>query len=559
MRRILCAFGVLVLWVGVACAEQTVIMMPEDNYRAILDKMDTMQKRIDTLESQKGGAPAAITQAPEDDRVNELAQDISTIYDTLDVVETKSVLDRLNLGVELRTRMDNWKVEDFWRMPDKIGYATMGTLLNSPGFSTLTPEEQGAYMAMASQYMNFTAVSTGNYVPAGYPTPVLRTESNDNSWTNRFRLNMDADISKSLKFTGRMTVYKNWANSSEIYMQNNASRAHAPGDTTIMLDRAYIDWIPDLPIPLAITFGRQPSTEGLGSEIKEDRKRQSTYPALVFDGECEGFVTTLGLERYTGLKNSGLRLFYAKGFQSNDQYDFYLDNYRMDISDTPVTGLFFETEIPKVPNSILVLSYVRGDNYPDMFENVVEVGDMDLYAFHAQASDFMDTGLDLFFSYGMNVTHPNGDIYSMTARDPQTGAIISDPGTGAPLTVPMGGFMTSTPGDTESQTGWALYAGLRYTVPVDALNNPKVGFEYNHGSKYWFTYTWGSAELYNKQATRGDVFDFYYIQPFNKNLFLRTGYTMVDYAYTGSGVHLGEPMEADTTLRNFYFLLDSRF
>ena len=553
MRRILCTLGVLCIWIGVASAEQTVVMMPEDNYRAIMEKLDTMQKKVDSFEEQKGAVSAA---APADDmgmgagQAGDISQDISTIYDTLDVLETKSLLDRLNLSIELRTRMNNWKVEKFWRTPEMIGYMTALTWLNDSG--------SAAAQALAANYADFTTLSTGYYVPAGYPMPILRTETNDNNWVNRFRINMDADISKGLKFTGRLAVFKNWASTSGSAMPDNSSRAHAPGDSTVMLDRAYVDWIPDIPIPLAITFGRQPSTEGLGSEIKENRKRQSTYPALVFDGESEGIVTTLGLERYTGLKNSGLRLFYAKGFQSNDQYNYFLDNYRMDVPDTPVAGLFFETEIPKLPKSYLVMSYVRGNEFPDMFENKVELGDMDLFALHMQANDLMDSGLDVFFSYAMNVTHPNGNIYSMTAMNPQTGELIYA-ADGSILTVPMGGFMTSTPGDTESQDGWALYTGLAYTIPVDSLKRPKIGFEYNHGSQYWFSYTWGSVETYNKLATRGDVYDFYYIQPFNRYLYLRTGYTMVDYSYSGSGMHLGKPMEVESTLRNFYFLLDCRF
>jgi hypothetical protein len=40
---------------------------------------------------------------------------------------------------------------------------------------------------------------------------------------------------------------------------------------------------------------------------------------------------------------------------------------------------------------------------------------------------------------------------------------------------------------------------------------------------------------------------------------MRTGYTMVNYDYTGSGMHLGKPMESEAELRNFYVTLDVRF
>lgn len=118
--------------------------------------------------------------------------------------------------------------------------------------------------------------------------------------------------------------------------------------------------------------------------------------------------------------------------------------------------------------------------------------------------------------------------------------------------------MLSSDGE-DSHTGWAIYTGLRYTIPVAALKHPKVGFEYNHGSRYWFSFTQGSIELYNKLATRGDVYDFYYIQPFSKYLFLRAGYTLLDYNYTGSGWHVGQPMDSDQELENLYLLFDCRF
>ncbi len=594
MRRILLTLGILCFWAGAAAAEQAVVMIPEANYKAIMTQMDAMQKRIDQLEKQKAAPPAAAVAAPAAQpavagtQYDQLAKDVATIYDSLDLVETKSLRDRVNMGIELRTRVDNWKVKDFWRMTDMIGYGTMGSLISanmkylmSPAGGSLTQQQaQGqtlfmpmyagsgtshTYFSEASKYIDFAKNSTGKYVPVldpdGNPVlmPLLREESNDNSWTNRFRINMGADIAKGLKFTGRLAVYKDWATSDTAATANDANRAHVPGDTNLKLDRAYIDWIPELPFPLAITFGRQPSSEGPGNEFKENKLRQSTYPALIFDGESDGVVTTLGLERYTGLKSAAVRAYYAKGFQSNDDYSIFLDNQRQDLSDTNVYGAFFETEVPGLQDSLLVLSYVQGNDFPDMFENKVTLGDMDLYGAHLQAGNIMSSGLDLFCSLGMNVTHPNGNIYSMTAQNPSTGDILIDPNTGGFLTVPMGGLFTSTSGDEESQTGYAVYAGLRYTLPVEALNKAKLGFEYNHGTKYWFSYTWGSSELYNKLATRGSVYDFYYLQPFNDQLFMRTGYTMVDYDYTGSGMHLGEPMEADAELRNFYVTLDVRF
>jgi hypothetical protein len=191
----------------------------------------------------------------------------------------------------------------------------------------------------------------------------------------------------------------------------------------------------------------------------------------------------------------------------------------------------------------MVLSYVRAWDMVDMPMNTnVNLGDLDLFGLHLQGQNILKSGFDAFLSFGMDVSHPNGKTTMITFN-------------GQPL---FGGGLLSNDGQ-DTKTGWAIYAGLVYTMPLEMLNNPKLGFEYNHGSKDWFSFTQSSLEFYNKLATRGNVYDFYYIQPFNKNLFARLGYTFIDYDYTFSGIHVGSPQKSDETLQDVYLLLDCKF
>ncbi|MHB1015436.1 MAG: DUF3373 family protein, partial [Desulfurivibrionaceae bacterium] len=414
---------------------------------------------------------------------NKLAKDVETIYDTLDKVETKSLKDRINFGAELRTRVDDFKLK------------------NDP-------------------------------MPGG-----LVNDHNDNYWTNRFRLNMDAEIQKNLLFNGRLTVYKGFANDQANQNASDASAAHLPGDTSVKLDRAYVDWTPEgMPIPLALTFGRHPSSEGPPNELKENRLRQSTYPSLLFDGEADGVVATVGLERYLGWKNSAIRFAWGKGYQDSNPAISYLDNGSHPYDDINVYATFFETEIPGVRDSLLVLSALEATGINGM-GNIqapnATVGNMSLYGIHAQANNVADTGFDIFLSSGLNKTDPNGNA-------------------------PNGIGLLDSDGTTK-HSGWAVYTGLRYNIPYKPMNNPKIGFEYNYGSQYWASFTWGPSELYNKLATRGNVYDFYYIQPFNDNLFGRLGYTHINYNYGMMSPVFGEPGSSNATLDDVYFLLDVRF
>lgn len=514
MKKVLLTAGAMLLWTGTVCAGAgDMVRIPADDYRAILKRLDTLQNRVDTLEGQPAmSRPAArpsVSAAPsgvDGARLDKLQEDVNNIYDTLDQVETKTLKDRINFGGEYRLRYDSFKYEDL-------------------------------------------RVSSTD----GQPPEDLETEHKDNMWTNRFRLNMDANISKSLKFHGRMAVYHAWGDHDTIgstNFYNDGNAVHALGDDGLKLDRFYIDWIPQgFPLPIAITVGRHPSTEGPPVEFKENRKRQSTYPALIFDGEADGIVATLGLESWTGLKSAGLRVAYGKVYHSDDNNT---DNSIIDHGDTKDSNIlagFFESQIPGVENSLMVLSYAHIFDMPaamieDAAYSGIRLGDCDMYGLHFQASNIANVGLDAYLSGSINET------------DPEDNSAVAWGG------MPPVSFLTN--GDDEAHTGWSVLAGLRYELPIQALNNPKFGFEYNHGSRYHFTMTSGANELYNKLATRGDAYELYYIQPVSKNLFFRAGYTYIEYDYSGSGQPGYEPVKLedwglDTTMTNIYMLMDVRF
>jgi len=181
--------------------------------------------------------------------------------------------------------------------------------------------------------------------------------------------------------------------------------------------------------------------------------------------------------------------------------------------------------------AIDVVSNVPGDNQT--------IGDVTLYTAMVEFTDVANSGVDIFAHYAISQATPNG-AYSL--MNP-----LSAPG----LTNPPLGLLTSTPGDTEQKDGSAYWIGGRYTVPFEAMNNPRIGVEYNHGSQNWFSFTQGSNDLANKLATRGSATEVYYIQPINRYAHLRVGAQMIDYEYTGSGYQIGAPMSmSDAAMYN---------
>ena len=515
MKKTLVGVSMMLAMVGSAYAGSETVTIPAADYQAILERLDALQNRVETLEATPQKAAPAVADA----KYNKVSKDIDTIYDSLDELETKSIKNKINFGAELRVRYDGYTAKNF-------------NTVNMAAF------QQNLMAGMMPNQAMGAAISHHDKV------------NDDNNWTNRFRINMEAKITDSLQFHGRLAMYKNWGDSDDATssdMLNDFNRSHRPGTSNLWVDRAYVDWVPQgFPIPIALTVGRHPSTEGPPFELRENRMRQSTYPALLFDGENDGVVLTFGLDRYTGLKDAGWRFAYGKAYHSDDDnntghpFPFFDDG---EAGDSTMAATFFETQIPGLNNSLAVLSYARVWDLPFYFTGPklyetgmpnTDLGDLDIWGLHLQASDIASTGLDFFFSYGGNRSKANGNA-------------------------PLGLFGLLSSDGQSNHTGYSFYTGLRYTLPVEALNIPKVGFEYNKGSEYWFSMTMGTPDLFNKLATRGSVYDVYYIQPVNKHLFFRAGYLHVSYDYTGSGQHMGAPMPSDATLDNYYFLMDVRF
>lgn len=514
MKTPLILLVLVLLFSANVSANDDTVTLPIADYKAILNRLDALQKRVEFLESSQDITVPVQTVPPAKPKTCEaLARDIDIIYGTMDELETKKLQNKLNFGAELRTRVDTYKATNY----DEINMTTFMAALDS-----------------GASYNEAAAASLEH----------IDKHKDYNNWYNQFRINMEAQVTDTIDFHGRFSYAGYWGDSDngDAFFQKN--QVFLGGHDGIGgIDRFYVNWIPkNLPIPFALTIGRQPSSEGPPFEIKENTVRQSTYPALLFNGVADGIVVTLGMDRYTTLNNSGFRFAYGKAYHSDDDsslspFPFFNDN---EAGDSDIYAGFFESEIPGLDKSLMVFSYARMSGLPTAFFGPMEplysypnenIGDMDLWGVHLQAKNLFDNSLALFFSYGGN--------HSIPDKPSEFGLLSWD--------------------NLDSHTGHAFYTGLRYTVPYELLNHPKLGFEYNHGSRYWYSMTIGCPSPFNKLATRGSVYDFYYIQPINKYLFFRAGYLRADFDYSGSGTYIGEPTAIDTVLEDIYLLMDIHF
>jgi len=358
-----------------------------------------------------------------------------------------------------------------------------------------------------------------------------KSKSND-LYTTKLMLDMESKISDNMLFTGRLSMYKYWADSTiHTFSKYDNMQGRVPGSSALFVERAYVDWKfldDDSLVPSVLTIGRQPSSDGPSHQFKANTARKATYSALVFDGASDGIVLTSSLKNLLPIKDAKLRFAYGKGFQ-NDENNRYVTNAFIgadnDLKDTDVYGLFFESSILNHPNTLFQIGVAQMKN---IIANSLEtdasknknIGDVSFAGVMFEGTNINNSHWDAFAHFAYSKTNPNGALYDCH------GKYYSLLGDGK---------------DFSDKSANAFWIGARYTFD----NKSKIGLEYNQASRYWISATQGAFDLVNKLATRGKVYEAYYIYPINRFSYIRFGGMYADYDYTKSGWFLGKPERFD--------------
>jgi uncharacterized coiled-coil protein SlyX len=410
------------------------------------------------------------------------SEDLDEIDERLEEIETRSFTDKIQLGLGMRVEANNF----------------------------------------SNTYANDTKYSSNE---------VYRTKLN---------INMKSKITDNMKFTGRLSMYKNWGDSTPRNYNMDSFQGRKPDSSAMYIERAYIDWImngSDAQIPLILTLGRQPSSDGPSYQIKEDMTRKGTYDALAADGAADGVVLTANLNNIS--KGTTLRVAYGTpnvvDNEQNKGTQFSYNGSNLGISKTRVTGVFLEQTLPNLSFGNLFQAYYMDASNLNANSQLLDINQSSPTFMQTQDKNLGDLTiagamvevtkiggkLDLFAHYARSEAKPNGNTVNMA-------------GMGMTATE---GLLTSTVGDTTSKTGSAYWLGARYALTKDY----KFGAEYNHGSQNWFSFTSGANDPLNKLATRGDAWELYLTRKINKYANIRVGYVDINYDYTGSGMHIGAP------------------
>jgi len=356
---------------------------------------------------------------------------------------------------------------------------------------------------------------------------------NDAFMTNRFWLNMNWAANENLSFTGQLAYNKSFGARSGANMMN------APYDTfdwivnenayddTVRIRSAYFlyrnDTFFETAIPWTFSIGRRPSTNGHIINLRDDDKAASPMGHSI-NVEFDGLSSKFSFDEWV----DGMYVKFCAGRgMSNAAPKFSAAPYADDDNANPnidLIGLIF-TPYDNGQYSINTQYYYANN----LIDANMETGGFDtvgsMHSFTAnfiangigdEINDYLDDSI-FFISGAMSATDPDSDQRMLYAAMDENG-----------------------PTETgESKTGYSFWTGLQ--MPSFITDDGRWGLEYNYGSEYWRSITYGEdTNIGSKIAARGSAYEAYFTEYLVEDILsLQVRYTYVDYDYSGSNGFFG--------------------
>lgn len=462
--------------------------------------------------------------------------------------------------LKVRTGGDNIKWDiDYRASYDYVRY-------NLAGAQTMYATPTAALNGAALTGMGFGDVSSNFGYPAGsvYASRMAaaNTASNSALLTNRLVLGMKAAPTKELSFIGKLSMNKAFGDTAN-HSQSNTQPGTANFDwitnenaldTTVRLKEAYFIYFGDMgPVSYTASVGRRPSYDGLPGNMREGNANANSPLSHLINVEYDGASFLFNLEKLTSVPGMSFKLCMGKGL-TNAKPRFQMDgtDYSKDKtknSDVDLAGFIFvpyddgqysiHSMFFKAHNMI---GYKASEmfNYQSAYAN---------YMLAQMASATTSNLNDLAYTYnnaaGAMQFHNTGNIYGGTIL-----AMANGIGNG------WSNFLDNTTafaswaysktqpnslgmlGSSDAKYGSSWWLGVQ--MPAVFTADGKIGIEYNQGSKYWRSITYGEDTMIgSKLAARGKAWEGYYNQPLTKNLDMQLRYTHISYDYTGSNGFFG--------------------
>lgn len=338
----------------------------------------------------------------------------------------------------------------------------------------------------------------------------------------RFSLDVDANISKNVKFYSRYTTTKHfntWTKTgSGLGFGDDIYASDDYAGSAVVLEKAYLDMnIPDT--NLTVSMGRLPTADGAPTHYWDGRARMGTYPLLSYGAVLDGVALTYNLDQYMpeGHKLAA-RAIYSPFSSIN--IDSQGSPYQVPPTQNQNTGGaatnpikdFYTLQLDYSTNSAGFtdnLSLIAQHNVLSSINMPISAAATSDLRFSLQSTNvtaemngIAGLPLDILLSHLMTEVHSQGTVAGLGV-----------------------GFGTAL--DDDKIRGSMSLISTRYR-----LGSWLLGLEYGHGTK-GLLFAGGTAEdLTNMYGTPGDLYHGYVTKKFTDTLSLRLGYYQQNEKYT---------------------------
>lgn len=421
----------------------------------------------------------------------------------------------------------------------------------------------------------------------------------NSSWnqifTNRLWLGMGYAPASNLIFKGLLSYYKAYGQLTNPDTGANFNNfdwivnEFPNPDGELKVKEAYWLYFGDAflgaNIPWTASFGRRPATDGLLVNYREDKNPKSPIGHII-NTEFDGASFKFDLSNVTNISGMYFKICLGRGMTNSSVWNsgmqpgiFYGTQSQLVLTgngtnftkvegskNTDLGGFIFVPyddgqysvhanafkafNLPGIVINGAIDS--NGDGIDDASTgNFEQVGDLygAAISFLAQGigdgiNDMLDD-TNAFISFAWSKTDPKSNTQML-------GMYVDGNGDGVPETLLGADF-------GESKTGTSIYAGANW--PCQLIDDARVGVEFNHGSKYWRSFTYGEDTLAgSKLATRGSAYEVWFNKELiGKILTAQIRYTYMDYKYSGSNSFFangGTPIKVDSPMGRAFGLID---
>lgn len=363
------------------------------------------------------------------------------------------------------------------------------------------------------------------------------TTKNSGLLTNRLWLGMGYQPNDNTIFKGLLSYNKIYGEnvsdtSNNVHTFDWVTNEAAGNDNALNVKEVYWLYKDDkfmgANVPWTVSVGRRPSTDGLGINLRTDDVAKSPLAHTV-NVEFDGASAKFDLDKITGVPGMWWKFCTGRGLTNA--------NFRFTSS-----GLDYTADSTKT-NNIDMAGFIfvpYDDGQYSIHTNWAYAWNLIGYDASNPATGFHDFGdFELanivFKTYGIG--DGISDYLDETTAFASFAMSKTHPGTRNML------------GSSQSETGHSIWLGVNAPCPISP-ESAKIGVEWNKGSKYWRSFTYGEDTMIgSKVAARGAAWEIYRNAKINDALSWSLRFLKINYDYSGSNGFFGD-YSAPTTINS---------